>query len=219
VPTLQQMQLVRVEKVTKLKQRDVNYPVNYERALAALRECENVDECAEWSNQAAAAASYYKQANNCEMEHASERIRLRARLRCGELLNKLDPARREEARERIGIKHKENEQIGDALKVAKPVREAMIDRTPPTTLAKLAKVGNPPVIYAPQIGTGNAAGFAAILAFWKMCDVKKAQDEAAKIDPADAAYVKMMIDAIDIWVGEFETSLPKFKALKAARRA
>lgn len=215
---LQQMQLARVERVTQMKQRDVNYPLNYERAIAALRECENVDECAEWSNQAAAAASYYKQANNMEMEHASQRIRLRARLRCGELLNKMDPEKRELARERVGIKPRENGQINDALKVATPLRNAMIDNTPPATLPKLARVGNPPAAYAVQTATGSAPGFAGILAFWKICDRNKAFLEAAKIDPSDAEYVKMLIVDIENWLGGFEQTMPRLDRLTRAAK-
>jgi hypothetical protein len=211
---LQQMQLARIEKATGLKQRDVNYPPNYERVIAALRECENVDECAEWSNQAAAAASYYKQANNHELEHASQRIRLRARLRCKELLDILDPVHKQLTQNRIGMGRREDRLLGDALKVRPPLRNAMIDAVPPATLARLAKTGNPPAVYKPQPGTGSAPGFAAVLEFWKMCSRNKPEIEAAKIDPSDSPYVKEMLKSIELWLGEFEAGIPQHRAIQ-----
>jgi hypothetical protein len=68
-------------------------PNNYLAACAALRECFNVDECAEWSNRAAALASYARQAGDKSLIRDAEKIHVRAERRVGELLTELYPNR------------------------------------------------------------------------------------------------------------------------------
>src|SRR6516164_9137922 len=65
-------------------------PQLYETAKNALAECERLDECAEWADQAAAIASYARQADDVELENYARRIRARAVRRCGELLRTFD---------------------------------------------------------------------------------------------------------------------------------
>lgn len=65
-------------------------PEVYERAKVALAECERLDECSEWANQAEALASYARQADDPGLENAARRIRARAVRRCGELLKEID---------------------------------------------------------------------------------------------------------------------------------
>jgi hypothetical protein len=65
-------------------------PQLYERAKNALAACEKLDECAEWADQAAAIATYARQADDVELENYARRIRARAVRRCGELLRSFD---------------------------------------------------------------------------------------------------------------------------------
>lgn len=67
------------------------FPVNYQRAVEAIRECNRVDECKEWASRSAAIASYFKQANDREMIKIAKRIRCRAVRRLGELLREASP--------------------------------------------------------------------------------------------------------------------------------
>jgi hypothetical protein len=52
----------------------------------ALQECAKVDEAKEWSDKAAAIASYARQSDDKTLEHMASRIRARAIRRTGELL-------------------------------------------------------------------------------------------------------------------------------------
>lgn len=61
-------------------------PVNYKAAKQALMECERVDECKNWADQAEAIATYARLSNDRELEVISKRIRLRAIAKAGELL-------------------------------------------------------------------------------------------------------------------------------------
>ncbi len=65
-------------------------PATYESAKKALAECSKIDECHDWSNKAAALASYAKQADDDTLHRYALRISARAIRRCGELLKQFD---------------------------------------------------------------------------------------------------------------------------------
>jgi hypothetical protein len=65
-------------------------PKNYQEAKKVIAKCDRIDECAEWSNKAAAIASYARQADDPELENYARRIRARASRRAGELLREFD---------------------------------------------------------------------------------------------------------------------------------
>lgn len=82
------MNLPALPQDIKIAQADL--PAVYERAKLALTDCAKIDECADWSNKAAALGSYARQANDDELEKLAMRIRARAIRRCGELLQLFD---------------------------------------------------------------------------------------------------------------------------------
>jgi hypothetical protein len=65
-------------------------PATYEQAKLAISACADVDECREWSDRAAALASYARQADDEVLENFARRIRARAVRRIGELLQDFD---------------------------------------------------------------------------------------------------------------------------------
>lgn len=65
-------------------------PAMYEAARKQLSECARVDECKDWSDKAAALASYAKQVNDESLLIMARRIKLRANDRMGELLKAID---------------------------------------------------------------------------------------------------------------------------------
>ena len=65
-------------------------PVAYENAKMAIYQCNELDECKDWSDKAQALASYARQSGDEELEKMSKRIRTRAIRRCGELLKLFD---------------------------------------------------------------------------------------------------------------------------------
>jgi hypothetical protein len=68
------------------------YPKLYEAARAALFRCDQIDECQEWSNKAAAMASYARQARDTTLLEMAKRIQARAVRRCGEILKLVPPS-------------------------------------------------------------------------------------------------------------------------------
>ncbi|WIY24242.1 hypothetical protein [Parasedimentitalea psychrophila] len=71
---------------------DAPLPAVYEQAKAALTQCETIDECKDWSDRAAALASYAKQANDETLEKKARLIRNRAIRRMGQVLEQIEPA-------------------------------------------------------------------------------------------------------------------------------
>lgn len=141
----------------------VPLPAVYERARQALETCETIDECKDWSDKAAALASYARQADDETLLLTAMRIRARAIRRMGEVLEEIEPASggdrkseeyqagsasplisRKDAAEAAGISP---DQAKDAVRVARiPAedfeREVEADR--PATITKLAAMGTRP---------------------------------------------------------------------------
>ena len=67
-------------------------PETYQAAQIALAECQRLDECKDWSDQAMAMASYAKQSKDDDLLKMATRIKARAIRRCGELLKLVEPA-------------------------------------------------------------------------------------------------------------------------------
>ena len=66
-------------------------PRTYEAAREALATCQNIDECKDWADKAAALASYAKQAEDETLMKMAARIKARATRRAGELLAQIQP--------------------------------------------------------------------------------------------------------------------------------
>jgi hypothetical protein len=133
-------------------------PETYERAKTALAECSSIDECKDWSDKAAALASYAKMSDDDTLRKYAERIQARAIRRCGELLRQIEPASGTrtdiEPREgdhprltRAGIAEQagmSSHQQKQAIRVAAvPEQEftKMVDSDAPPTITKLAELG------------------------------------------------------------------------------
>lgn len=67
-------------------------PQTYEAAREALATCQSIDECKDWSDKAAALASYARQADDETLLKMAVRIKARATRRAGELLKQIDAA-------------------------------------------------------------------------------------------------------------------------------
>jgi hypothetical protein len=133
-------------------------PETYERAKTALAECSSIDECKDWSDKAAALASYAKMSDDDTLRKYAERIQARAIRRCGELLRQIEPASGTrtdiEPREgdhprltRAGIAEQagmSSHQQKQAIRVAGvPEQEftKMVDSDTPPTITTLAAMG------------------------------------------------------------------------------
>lgn len=65
-------------------------PASYQKAITAITQCDRIDEVKNWSDKMQALSSYYKQANDTQMENMCKRIKARAQRRCYELISIFD---------------------------------------------------------------------------------------------------------------------------------
>lgn len=133
---------------------DARLPETYERAKTALANCSSLDECKDWSDKAAALASYARQSKDDSLTKMSQRIQARAIRRAGELLKQIMPATgahlkrggdsplsRKQAAEDAGLSP---DQRKNALRVASvPESEftELVESDSPPTVTKLAEIG------------------------------------------------------------------------------
>jgi hypothetical protein len=134
-------------------------PTNYVAAKAALAACRRVDECKTWADKALALKSYAKQMRDAALEDMAQKIRDRAVLRGGELLDAIKAARgkgkatdksvratgrpnsRKATAEKAGISPHEAKQMIRVARVPKQQFEAMVERDKPATVKELAAIG------------------------------------------------------------------------------
>ena len=135
-------------------------PSNYEAAKVALAECQNLDECKDWADKAAALASYARQAQDDELERRAQRIRARAVRRSGELLKQIETAQgartdlkplalegqkfRADAAREAGLSAKQARTAVGVANVPEADFEAQVESDAPPTLSALAQQGIKP---------------------------------------------------------------------------
>lgn len=117
-------------------------PQIYTAARAALFRCDQIDECRQWVNKAAALASYALQARDQSLRSMADRIQARAVRRCGELLNQeAEPAKKMALAESYGLDRKQYEQAVAVAKVPLSKFEQAIEADEPPKVYKLAQMG------------------------------------------------------------------------------
>ncbi len=132
-------------------------PAVYENAKTALTECSRIDECADWSDKAAALASYAKQAGDSSLHKMAIRIQARAIERCGELLKAYDgrggdrsktegahgsaPPTQREAAAAAGLSEHQQLQAVRVANVPREEFEQQVESDDPPTVTELAEQG------------------------------------------------------------------------------
>jgi hypothetical protein len=133
-------------------------PETYERAKTALAECSTIDECKDWSDKAAALASYAKMSDDDTLRKYAERIQARAISRCGDLLRQIKPVRgdkslfvdsvgahtivtRKSAATDAGLSEHQRNMAIRVANVPKEEFEKLVESDNPPTVAKLAAMG------------------------------------------------------------------------------
>lgn len=136
---------------------EAQFPQVYAAASQQLATCARVDECKDWSDKAAALASYGKQANNLELENMAKRIRARAVRRMGELLKEIEPSKggyhknyardgadpstqtRKQAARDAGISERQQKQALKLADVPEQEFEKAIEQERPATITSMVE--------------------------------------------------------------------------------
>ena len=215
--------------VVKQQLPDIVQPENYQRMIEAINNCFSIDSCAEWASKAAAAAAYYKQSQDKSLEEKALRIRLRAQLKCWELIKELGDPNRESV-----FPSQQRVHLNKAIKVPVSHRNFLIDSSPPVTLTRLAKIGSGepdeprpdkrPIRLAEMQKTGvdyqsrmhygftnKYPGIKSYVLLYDCCAVMRRLDpskEAAEFPPEANKELRKMIGQIEDWLYDFEKNIP-----------
>ena len=135
-------------------------PRTYEAAREALAECQNIDECKDWADKAAALASYAKQAEDETLLKMAARIKARATRRAGELLSQIEASgtrtdltssgqpsqviTRTDAAREAGMSPHQQKQAVRIAAIPEPEFERQVESQKPPTLSQLAAQGIKP---------------------------------------------------------------------------
>jgi hypothetical protein len=137
---------------------DARLPQAYMAAQNALAECQQIDECKEWADKAAALASYAKQSQDESLMKMAQRIKARAVRRAGELARQvMQPVgrpsdnfegnhniSRAEVKDQSGFSDHQLTQATRIAAIPQQDFEAQVDGDTPPTLSALAQQGIKP---------------------------------------------------------------------------
>lgn len=210
---------------------DARLPVTYEAAQKALAECSRVDECKDWSDRAAALASYARQAKDTTLHNLALRIQARAQRRMGELLKQIPRgdanganlaqnrregdhplANRTRAAREAGLS---DHQRKTALRVASVPEQdftCAIESPQPPTVTELAQMGtsSKPPAPEPTVHPADRATASRALVLLRELAAFCATNDAAAIALGchDPDIARGHVEEIDRWLDRFVTRLP-----------
>lgn len=207
---------------------DARLPVSYEAAQKALAECSRVDECKDWSDKAAALASYARQANDNTLHNLALRIQARAQRRMGELLKQIPsgqganltaagragavPICRESVARDAGLSDRQRKTALRVASVPEPAFTAAVESPQPPTVTALAAMGTSSRPAAPERDVRPADPATESRAFGMLRDLAAfcATHDAAGIAIAcrDPDAARGHVEEIDRWLDRFVTRLP-----------
>lgn len=164
------------------------FPALYTAARAALFRCDQIDECQEWVNKAAAIASYAQQSRDPTLRDMAIRIQARAARRCGELLNKIPdnpgghvasshPQRMATAT-KAGMSRKQYVQAVAVARIPEKKFERVIESKSPPKLYRLAEMGvTKRYSGGRKLGSRHVDGLSELAHY---CETHSPQDVAAQ---------------------------------------
>ncbi len=207
---------------------DARLPVTYEAAQKALAECSRVDECKDWSDKAAALASYARQANDNTLHNLALRIQARAQRRMGELLKQIPsgqganltaagragavPICRESVARDAGLSDRQRKTALRVASVPEPAFTAAVESPQPPTVTALAAMGTSSRPAAPEPDVRPADPTTELRALGMLRDLAAfcATSEPVAIALAcrDPEAARGHVEEIDRWLDQFVTRLP-----------
>jgi hypothetical protein len=197
-------------------------PVSYERAKTALAQCNQIDECKDWSDKAAALASYAKQADDQTLHNFATRISARAIRRCGELLKTFQStggrpqkttvgthgSSQREAADKAGMSEHQELQAVRVANVPAHDFELAVESDDPPTITRLAELGTtarpspPGFIHATHV-------IAELREFATFCHTHPAEVVADGICGHEVVKVLDHIETIGMWLSVFVAQLKR----------
>lgn len=221
--SMSEVSISEVSIIHKLDISSAPLPVAYEKAKLAISECNNIDECKDWSDKAQALASYARQAGDDELEQMSKRIRARAMRRCGELLKMFDgrsgqnfpnakrdgavPFSKSQIGEAAGLSERQIKQSNNLSNISENDFNHQIESDQVPTLTQLSDQGKKKIdyLYKPK-PTGFADAIHLKGALKELYGYTKKYDPEYIInamDDIDKKEVSKIIGSLELWFDKF----------------
>jgi len=194
-------------------------PSTYNAARRAISQCASIDECKEWSDKAAALASYAKQAKDDQLEKMASRIRARATRRAGELLKQIEPginrhtnsrgegtrpSSRKQAAADAGLSEFQAKTAQRLANVPEDAFEDMVERG--ATVTEIAKAGTQPV-EQPRDRAAAKALVAAVHAYADKVTELDLDAAIGALSSVQKAELHMLISRLDTIHDKIATSI------------
>lgn len=195
-------------------------PAKYEAAKTAIAECSRVDECKDWSDKAAALASYARQAKDDTLRVTALRIQARAERRAGELLKQIPradgatrygqvgtvpPVTRTQAATDAGLSERQRKTALRVASVPADEFERQIESASPPPLGALAALGTQARTTSPQDDRLARAARDLLREFAAFCSAQDPIRVALAMSDPDSC--RGNVRAIDAWLDRFVTNL------------
>lgn len=193
IATPQKIDLRRLPVLAKQQIEKAELPQRYKAAVAALRECDRIDELKDIDDKHSAIAHYAKQIKDESLLYYAHRIRLRAFERIGELLSELPKQERSKFAKSNGVSDSVASWAIRANNVPKKVRDQLIERSPPPSKKDLAEYGDR---YTEVAARFETPGF------------RRYRDREEEIKPsAQTQAYELMKYISDIWLSDINSFL------------
>lgn len=200
-------------------------PATYEAARTAIAACDKIDECKEWSDKAAALASYARQAKNDELRVMAVRIQARALRRAGELLRQISPGHgardgkrqegnlppltRMQAGENAGLSEHQRKSALRLSSIADDELDRLMRSDGPLTVTCLVEHGTRKRPRSERQTDGDTDIARGVLqAFCAYCAENEPGHIARAISTCELDGLQLQIFAIDQWLNVFVDNLP-----------
>ncbi len=200
-------------------------PQCYEAARAAIADCEQIDECKNWSDKAAALASYARQAKDDSLRVMAVRIQARAERRMGELLKSIEaghgardgkrgaaavpPLTRTQVASDAGLSERQRK---TAIRVASiPVADfdRQVEGPAPPTVTALPRQGTQridrpsAVVSSPWVAIecpDTRRACETLEGFARLCAAHDPAGIAKSLSASEAAALTQMVEMVDQWL-------------------
>jgi hypothetical protein len=202
-------------------------PAVYEAAKTAITECERIDECKNWSDKAAALASYARQANDDSLRVMAVRIQARAERRAGALLKQIPRGsqanlvqRRQEgtrpsvtrtqAADEAGLSEHQRKTALRLASIPEPEFTRQVENPNPPTITKLAERGRQKRVRPERDERPDTeVATRALRSFAKYCGNTDPVRVASAMSSRTLKNIQRQIFAIGRWLNLFVDNLPE----------
>ncbi|HEV7611419.1 MAG TPA: hypothetical protein VGO37_06060 [Steroidobacteraceae bacterium] len=211
--------------VTTINPSDARLPATYEAARTAIAECERLDECKTWADQAAAMKAYAVMRDDRTLHNTALRIQLRAERRLGELLKQIpsatgahlkstgtDTLSRKQAATDAGLSKRQQVTALRVASVPAADFDSQVDSENPPTVTQLAMQGT-------RESSGSISPWAAIedadiraacetlAAFARFCERTPLEGICKTLNENEAIAVMDLICIVSPWLEQLMTGL------------